>query len=219
MSIDIPGGKPHFHLTFSKVQDLRYVQELIRDVALVLISQTKILRGLRALIDQLALTSRMHCERQHLRYLSRELDACESQASLKRAWATDMLERSQQAADMITCLLNAAYTQALISNNVHMGKLAESSQHDSKLALGISRAMKQDSSMMKFLAMLAVIYVPATFVATIFSTGFVNATLGTVDAPDQHRIFVQAGIYTATSVILTCATLLIPCLLRAGFRA
>ena len=99
--------------------------------------------------------------------------------------------------------------------------------------LDLSKSMTSDSSTMKFLAALAIIYVPGTFVAvstmmlpgincsrsanafkSIFSTGFVNATLGHLDGVDRHQTFIQAGVYTSVTVILTFATILVPSLLR-----
>lgn len=100
-TIDTPGSSPDFNLNFSKVQDLRYLQELVRDVTLALVSQRKILKGIQLLIEQSTSTSRESCERQYLTSLGRELDAYESQATVKHAWATDVLERSQQAGDMV----------------------------------------------------------------------------------------------------------------------
>lgn len=65
----------------------------------------------------------------------------------------------------ITTLLNSKHTQALISNNAKLGLLAEASQQDGRSMLNISKDMKNDSSTMKFVAIMTVIYVPGTFAA------------------------------------------------------
>lgn len=65
----------------------------------------------------------------------------------------------------MTTLLSAKYIQVLISNNINVGRLAELSQQDGRSTLAISKTMQNDSSTMKFVAILAVLYVPGTFVA------------------------------------------------------
>lgn len=65
----------------------------------------------------------------------------------------------------VTTLLDSRNTQALISNNANLIRLAEASQKDGQTMLDLSKSLKIDSSTMKFLAALAIIYVPGTFVA------------------------------------------------------
>ncbi|KAL8703349.1 MAG: hypothetical protein Q9201_003461 [Fulgogasparrea decipioides] len=109
--------------------------------------------------------ARLRRDKLHLAQLGREFDVCASQLTLKHMWANDILERAQQAAELVTALLSAKYIQILISNNMNVSRLAELSQQDGQNTLAISKAMKNDSSTMKFIAILAVLYAPGTFVA------------------------------------------------------
>lgn len=212
-SLDISGPKMDFDLGFAKVQDLQHQQELIHDAILVFQSQSTVIQSIRWLVDRAANHSRTVKENLFLTNIDRNVHACASQVNLRHDWAKDVLERAKKTAELITAFLNSKHTHALISNNLNLANLAEASRQDGQNMLAISRSMKKDSATMKLFAVIAVVYVPGTFVATLFSTGFVNVSLGGSDIASRHQSFIQAGIYTSVTVILTLITLFVPSLL------
>ena len=173
---------PGFDLALARVQSLQYRRELIHGANLALASQSEIIKAIKTLMQRMIIETQVPREQLHLIQLDRQLDVCVSQVALKQTWIKDMLERAQQATELvsrlrsypirllknniqITALLNSKNTQALISNNINLARLAEVSQQDGQTTLALNKSMKGDSSTMKFLAILAVVYVPGTFVA------------------------------------------------------
>jgi hypothetical protein len=144
-----------------------------------------------------------------------------------------IFQRSKTITNMafqITAFLNSKHNHALISNNENLAQLAAASQQDGQNMLAINKSMKKDSATMSLFAVITIVYMPATFVAvsyasqlhppftnlylkTLFSTGFVNASLGPSDISSRRHSFIQAGTYASVTVILTLITLFVPSLL------
>ncbi len=102
-SLERPGAKPDFDLAFSRVQSLQYRREHIHDAILALASHREIIKGIKMLIARTTPKARLRRDKLHLAQLGREFDVCASQVTLKHVWAKDMLERAQQAAELVSC--------------------------------------------------------------------------------------------------------------------
>lgn len=57
-----------------------------------------------------------------------------------------------------------------------------------------------------------------TFLQTLFSTGFVNAFIGEVNASVRHHTFIQAGIYVFVTILLTLITIFILVIVKRNVK-
>lgn len=78
--------------------------------------------------------------------------------------------------------------------------IARATRHDSELNVEIAKAAKTDSELMRGIAVVTMIFLPATFVATFFSMVFFH-----VGEENELRFMVDRRIwfYPAVSVPLT----------------
>ncbi|OCK74718.1 hypothetical protein K432DRAFT_429867 [Lepidopterella palustris CBS 459.81] len=198
---------PDFKLAFSNVQSLQHRCELIQDAISVLRSDAEILSGLQLLrrkaVKRPESPGQIHASESE----THGLESCVSQFFLVQKWAKDMLNRARQASDLMTTLLNSKHSQALTFNTASMNRLAEASKLDGQLMVALTKSTKKDSGTMKLIAVITMIYLPGTFVASIFSTGFVNASLSDSTPGIRHQSLLQAWSYASATAGLMVITL------------
>ncbi|OSS52576.1 hypothetical protein B5807_01849 [Epicoccum nigrum] len=197
---------PNFRLAFSNVQRLQHKCELIRNAISVFASNTEILNGLASL--ERKLISNNECLEQQDSSMDMMPEVCLSTVSMLQKWAQETLESARQTRDLITAYLNTSNSQALTSNTASLNLVAAASKEDAEVMLVLAKAARHDSRTVKLVTVLAFVYLPGTFVATIFSTGFVTTWLADREASATHQSVVQGCTYMAVTVALTAVTLL-----------
>ncbi|CZT19440.1 uncharacterized protein RCC_05291 [Ramularia collo-cygni] len=81
-----------------------------------------------------------------------------------------------------------------------------SAQADSLIAAKIAHAAQVDSSAMKTLSFLGLVFLPGTFISALFSMSFFNFTPATEDRPEAWRISNRFWIYFVVTVPVTMFT-------------
>ncbi|KAJ2893207.1 hypothetical protein MKZ38_008913 [Zalerion maritima] len=85
-------------------------------------------------------------------------------------------------------------------------------QHDSRMSVNLTKAASMDGSAMRTIAVVTLVFLPATFVAAIFSTGFFDFGFGDPDpgrgGGGPMRVSREFWVYWAFAAPLTAATIL-----------
>ena len=109
----------------------------------------------------------------------------------ERTWAANSERRGKYVSDRASALMQACYTLMARS--------------DTWLNLQVARASKRDSTDMRSIAVLTLVFLPGTFVATFFSTSFYNFhVIGKDDLVSKYY-----WIFWVVTVVLTLSVLLI----------
>lgn len=196
----LAGKKIDLDLAFSSVQELQYHSELLYNTIAALRSDTETLLGLQSL----GLTYRGQGDVM----LHHELATCVSQFRINQKWAEDMLDRAKQASSLMTVLFYAKHSEALTVNTTAMSQLAQDNKKEQEMMLEVAKAAKNDSEIMKVIAAVTLFYLPATLMASLFSTGFVTPSPAGAASDTQHQAAIQAVVYTLVTASLTALTLL-----------
>ncbi len=102
--------------------------------------------------------------------------------------------------------------------------MAQASAKEGQLILGLTKAAKKDSGIMKLIAVITMIYLPGTFAAvsrpcwatpglradeikTLFSTSFINASLQTNELSLRINSVIQGVSYAVITISLTAITI------------
>lgn len=113
-----------------------------------------------------------------------------------RVWAANSKARGTYVSQRCAALLAACYT--LMARN------------DNWLNLEVAQASKRDSTDMRSIAVLTLVFLPATFVATFFSTGFYDFHVA-----DDEIVSHWSWLFWVVSAVATLAVLLA----WGGYRA
>jgi hypothetical protein len=196
-------------IAFSNVQRLQYQCELIHDAKSTLRSTIKVLHGLKMLRKNISQFWFPYDK--SWRHLSRADDRLKvgvSRLSTCLKWAEDMLDQAKQVSNLTSLLLSYRQTQAITANTTRMEQMANASQQDERLLLELTWATKRDSMVMKITTVITMVYLPGTFAATLFSTGFVNLYLTTPGANSHRANSIQLYVYLAMTGGLMVITIL-----------
>lgn len=129
---------------------------------------------------------------------------CASQVRTLFSHAEILVDRVKQISNLAATIVNTKQTQTMAENTRAMAALARDSKEDQALLVQISRATQKESKMMSFIAVITLIFLPATFITGLFSTGFMTALLsGPDDVLPYSAIRLHAGIYTFLIILLT----------------
>ncbi|KAF1833919.1 hypothetical protein BDW02DRAFT_357122 [Decorospora gaudefroyi] len=189
-----------FAAAFSKLQSIQYRYEQVHDSMLALKANNNVLEGLAHL--------KTRCP--HLGSENDRLEICKAQFMLMQTSAQDMLDRIKQVANLTSTLVNYQHGQAVTSNTASLDRMAHESRKGEELILNLTKATKKDSGTMKLIAVITMVYLPGTFVATLFSTSFVSTALNaTASTTLQHRIIAHASSYGAVTATLMIVTMLV----------
>ncbi|CAI4218863.1 unnamed protein product [Parascedosporium putredinis] len=90
-------------------------------------------------------------------------------------------EYNARISNLAATIVNTKQTQTMAENTRAMAALARDSKEDQALLVQISRATQKESKMMSFIAVITLIFLPATFITGLFSTGFMTALLSGPD--------------------------------------
>ncbi|KAI1771683.1 hypothetical protein F4818DRAFT_200422 [Hypoxylon cercidicola] len=75
-----------------------------------------------------------------------------------------------------------------LSNEIQLGFHMDS-QYDSQVSVEINHSTKSDSASMRWIAIVSLIFLPASLVSSVFSTTFFNTTNGTVSVTNDFWIY------------------------------
>ncbi|KAF7504365.1 hypothetical protein GJ744_002422 [Endocarpon pusillum] len=166
----------------------------------------------------------LHDIARHAIHVSETLDvAIENVSSMLRQYTSFPEDRSFQSAEEKTkfrrttqCFnfqmqtlkglkARSASNQARMQNEITLA-FNLVTQRDSQVALGISGAMRSDSTAMKTVAILTLTFLPATFVSAIFSTSFFDFSPPAQPTTATWTVSNKFWIYWAFAAPLTIAT-------------
>lgn len=81
-------------------------------------------------------------------------------------------------------------------------------QHDSGVTVRIGKAAQKDSAAMKTIALLTLIFLPGTFIATVFGMGFFNFSQGDGAQMPEWSVSKDIWVYWAITIPVTGVTVL-----------
>ncbi|KAF3002327.1 hypothetical protein E8E14_005777 [Neopestalotiopsis sp. 37M] len=189
-------GRP---LHTNNLQSLQYLSEKLHVAVSSLKASTEVLKGLKSLGLNIDHSATWQIDSGLVSYLSN--------FGTFQHWTHSMLERTKQTSNLATILLSSEQSRAVSINTSSLNTLAQSSKADGKIMLAIAQDAKNDSGVMKLLALVTLMYLPATFVATLFSTGFIAGPISN-GVTDKAQITTQAVLYTVITSMLTAATII-----------
>jgi hypothetical protein len=190
-----------FESAFSKLQSIQYRYELVHDAMLSLKSNNRFLDGLEYLNNR------------YPQFQSGDdrLRICKAQFMMMLHWAEDMLDRVKQVANLTSTLVSYKQSQAMVCNTASLDRMAHASKKDGDMLLYLTKATQKDSSTVRLISMITMVYLPGAFVASFFSTSFINAALNytsTSKSPTKHQIMVHACSFIAVTAGLMLITFL-----------
>lgn len=193
-------------VTFSDIQRLEFLQESIQDVIMILEENLKILEGIRALSKSSKYRGMMTSAgpSEMTMQMEEELEICVSRFTMHRGWAEMLLSRIRSTCVLTTALLGYRNDVSIHQNTENMAMIAKATENDSRTMLRLAEAAARDSITVRLITVITVIYLPGTFMATLFSTNFVNQASQDTSGPSSTSH--QALIYATITAALTLVT-------------
>ncbi|KAL4982240.1 hypothetical protein BDW68DRAFT_195524 [Aspergillus falconensis] len=174
-----PGSKETREIERKNLQDARRLMLQLHELCSYQLRQNRNLRYLSNIINESV--KEHHDIRETLNInLTAFLEVHENLCTLA-SWVQGMkqnLESAQKVTDSclstLSLLLNMRNNHSVEENTKFLATMAEHSSKENHQVKDIAEATQRDSEAMKTIAMMTMFYLPASFVATLFSMGIFN---------------------------------------------
>ncbi|MCJ1309542.1 hypothetical protein MMC25_003202 [Agyrium rufum] len=152
-----------------------------------------------------------------LKAMFRCYDTIRATALLDTQSSEEVKAQLEQQASLLTCLrLRSEAIEARLRNEINLA-FNLVAQYDARSAVQISANTATDSAAMKTISVLGLVFLPGTFICSIFSTTFFSFTPDATTSPEQRWVVSKMfWVYFAVAVPTTLIT--IACCATAGKR-
>ncbi|KAL2847143.1 hypothetical protein BJY01DRAFT_167346 [Aspergillus pseudoustus] len=191
----------NFTVAVTQLQQIQYIREQLQDALLHLDGTSETLGGLRHLwfrLDEANAEGDLSAVD-----VEHDIADCASRVQAYKRWTERSLQHADSLSNLIRTLLAYRQDEHLTRNTRSMTKLAECSITDSTSMLLLAKDSRKDSETMKLIAIINMLYLPATFVGTIFSTEFVGLA---VNRDTRGSAGVMGVVFAVLAAILTVLT-------------
>ncbi|KAK4224632.1 hypothetical protein QBC38DRAFT_458077 [Podospora fimiseda] len=211
-----------FVVSFSDAQKLQRLRTKLLRALLVLQGQMDAISGVETHFKELNQVN--PAGNSKLQYVS--LDGIKGSVKYYRSVLKGLLDHSEGTASLLRQIVEYRLTEdisnssrAQESSMLVLRSLTSKMQADNEGILKLAEQSQKDGIRVKTLTVITIFYLPATLIATIFSSNLVN-TVPTSQALERGRLVIapEFWIYLLITVGFTAVTLAVPKLLESGNR-
>ncbi|KAF2809123.1 uncharacterized protein BDZ99DRAFT_571941 [Mytilinidion resinicola] len=215
--------KPHdFSVAFKDIQKLQLIRQKLLRVSNILHSLSEIARRLQGYCQHLQSTTGEQMRTGH----SQDFEICKSRIEVYSRRVEMALTFSTEIESLLSKILDFRHDEVLLKTSTAMQanldvlkRIAFVNGEENRNLSKISTQNRADSHTLKALTTIATMYLPASLIATLFSSNLVQIQSQILkDSKARFAVSSEFWIYILVTVLLTAVTLGLVVLLQKPWR-